>query len=209
VSTKGKHKISLVIVAPDSPHYPIGVKEEFVPAPQLVMLGTWPLTGVSSVALLSSAKAPASILLAIHDLAQHWRRGSRMIISGFHSPVEQEAFEVLLRGPAPIIYCPARNLPKRLKPAWRSALEAGRLTMLSPFPESVRRASKKTAIYRNRLVAALAGDVLIAYAHPGSSTEQLAREVLAWGKPLYALDHPANEGLITLGAQLWPAGNSE
>ena len=148
-----------------------------------------------SIGLLCSAKAPAGVLLAVHDLAQQWRHGTQVIISGFHSPVEQEAFELLLRGPCRIIYCPARGLPKRLKPAWRSALDAGRLSILSPFANSVRRGTKETAIYRNRVVAALADTVLIAYAHPNSNTERLAHEVRGWGKPIYTLPHKSNASL--------------
>ncbi len=155
------------------------------------------------MALFCSAKAPAGILLAVHDLAQQWQQTSQLIISGFHSPVEQEAFEILLRGPGQVIYCPARGLPKRLKPTWRTALDAGRLTIISPFPDTIRRATKETAIFRNRFIAALANSVLIAYAHPNSSTEQLAQEIVGWGKPIHTLDHPTNGNLIALGARLW------
>lgn len=162
----------------------------------------------NTLALLCSAKAPAGILLAVHDLAQQWRlgqpgHGSQVIISGFHSPVEQEAFEILLRGPAPVVYCPARSIPKRLLPAWQEALDAGRLTLLSPFPDQVRRATKETAIRRNRFIAALADAVFIAYAHPASSTEHLTIEVLQWGKPVYVLPHKENEYLIDRGVLPW------
>ena len=52
----------------------------------------------------------------------------------------------------------------------------------------------------NRFVAALADTVLIAHAQPGSKTEQLAQEVVGWGKQVHTLDHPANEHLLALGA---------
>jgi predicted Rossmann fold nucleotide-binding protein DprA/Smf involved in DNA uptake len=169
---------------------------------QLNFIGQGELSLSGSLALICSARAPAGILLAGHDLAQQWRQERKAIISGFHSPVEQEALEILLREPGRTIYCPARGLPKRLKPGWQSALDAGRLTILSPFPDSVRRATKETAIYRNRFVAALADTVLIAYAHPGSSTEQLAQEVLGWGKPVYTLAHESNAPLQVVGAKI-------
>jgi predicted Rossmann fold nucleotide-binding protein DprA/Smf involved in DNA uptake len=155
----------------------------------------------NSLALLCSAKAPASVLLAVHDLAQQWRQAERPVISGFHSPVEREALTVLLREPGRTILCPARSLPQRLNPEWRRPLAEGRLTILSPFGAGVKRGTKETAVYRNRVVAALADAILIAYAHPGGSAEQLAREALAWGKPVYALDCPANEGLLGLGVR--------
>ena len=164
---------------------------------QITVLGNFmPLQATSkTVALVCSAKAPASILLAVHDLAQQWRYGSHTIISGFHSPVEQEAFEILLRGPGQVIYCSARSLPKRIKPAWHTALDNGRLTILSPFPDSVRRVTKETAVLRNRVISALADEILIAYAHPNSSTEQLAKEALGWGKSVYTLPNEQNTHL--------------
>ncbi|MBX3059337.1 MAG: DNA-processing protein DprA [Anaerolineae bacterium] len=162
----------------------------------------------NTLALLCSAKAPAGILLAVHDLAQQWRlgqpgSGSQVIISGFHSPVEQEAFEILLRGPASVVYCPARSIPKRLPPAWQEALDDDRLTFLSPFADTVRRATKETAITRNRFIAALADAVFVAYAHPGSSTEQLVNEVLTWNKPVYTLPHDSNGHLHKKGVSTW------
>ena len=163
---------------------------EILPAQQAL-----PWQQDSLLALVCSARAPAGVLLGVHDLAQRWRHGRQTIVSGFHAPVEQEAFTVLLRGPGRIVYCPARSLPKRLKPEWRTALDAGHLSIVSPFPATVRRATKEAARARNRFVAALADAVLIAYAHPGSSTAQLAQEALDWGKRVYRLDHPANDHL--------------
>jgi predicted Rossmann fold nucleotide-binding protein DprA/Smf involved in DNA uptake len=169
---------------------------------QLNFIGQGELPLAGSLALLCSAKAPAGILLAVHDLAQQWRAAGAPIISGFHSPVEQEALTILLRAPGRTILCPARGLPKRIKPAWQPAIDDGRLTLLSPFPDAVRRATKETAIYRNRIVASLADAVLIAYAHPGSSTEQLAQEVLGWDKPVFTLAHESNAPLQAMGAKI-------
>ena len=153
------------------------------------------------LALFCSTKAPASILLQVHDLAQQWRTGGVTIISGFHSPVEQECLAVLLRGPQPVIVCPARSLSKmRLKREYKEPMAAGRLLLMSPFGEKVRRMTADTALVRNRFVAALADTVLIAHAQPGSKTEQLAQEVVGWGKQVHTLDHPANEHLLVLGA---------
>jgi predicted Rossmann fold nucleotide-binding protein DprA/Smf involved in DNA uptake len=157
------------------------------------------------LALFCSTKAPASILLQVHDLAQQWRTDGVTVISGFHSPVEQECLAVLLRGPGPVIVCPARSLDgMRLKREYREPMAAGRLLLMSPFGEKVRRMTADTALTRNRFVAALADTLLIAHAQPGSKTEQLAQEVLGWGKPVYTLDHPANQHLLALGAKpLW------
>ena len=170
-------------------------------------LGIWFRRDTPLLALFCSAKAPASILLQVHDLAQQWRTGTVTVISGFHSPVEQECLAVLLRGPQPVIVCPARSLDRmRLKREYREPMAAGRLLLMSPFGEKVRRMTADTALTRNRFVAALADTVLIAHAQPGSKTEQLAQEVMGWGKEVHTLDHPANEHLLALGAKpLGPA----
>jgi predicted Rossmann fold nucleotide-binding protein DprA/Smf involved in DNA uptake len=49
---------------------------------------------------------------------------------------------------------------------------------------------------RNRLVASLVDELLIACAEPWSRTATLAAEALAWGKPVYALSYPANTTLL-------------
>ena len=158
------------------------------------------------LALFCSTKAPASIILRVHDLAQQWRTGRVTIISGFHSPVEQECLAVLLRGPQPVIVCPARSLDRmRLKREYKEPMAAGRVLLMSQFGDSVRRMTAETAVVRNRFVAALADAVLVAHAEPGSKTEKLGREVLGWGKSVYTLDNAASENLLALGATLLPA----
>lgn len=160
------------------------------------------------LALLSSARAPAGVLLAVHDLAQAWRHSDTVIISGFHSPVEQEAFIVLLRGPGRLVWVPARSRPRRLPPDVRAALEAGRLTIDTPFGDDVRRATQETAARRNRYVCERAAAVLIAYARPGGRTAALAAELLAAGKPVYTVDHPSNAALAALGARVYRHGGA-
>ena len=153
------------------------------------------------LALFCASRAPASLLLATHDLAQRWRQGGPLILSGFHTLIEQEALAVLLRGPRPIILAPAREVAAyRVQRSWRAALDAGRLLLLSPFPDNARRISAATAAVRNRVVAALADEVLIVHAPPGSRTEALAREIVAWGQPVRTLEHAANANLLALGA---------
>lgn len=162
--------------------------------PPIYAAGTPDILHAPTLALFCSSKTPASIILHVHDLAQQWRAEEPVIISGFYSPAEQEALAVLLRGPQqPVIVCPARSLARmRLKPEYKAPLAEGRLLLLSPFAEAIRRASAQTATQRNRFVAALADQILIAHAHPGSKTAQLAQEVTAWGKRVFTLDHPAN-----------------
>jgi len=202
----------VIFIRQDEKGYPFQLTQYLVQqAPAAISLrgnlDLWFQRATPLLALFCSAKAPASIILQVHDLAQQWRTGGVTVISGFHSPVEQECLAVLLRGPQPVIVCPARGLARmRLKREYKEPMAAGRLLLISPFSEKVRRMTADTALPRNRFVAALADTVLIAHAQPGSKTELLAREVVEWGKPVYTLDHPANEHLLALGAKPYDRG---
>ena len=93
----------------------------------LSALGNLDLLSLPKTALFCSARCPGSAILAAYDQAAIWRDSGRCIISGFHSPVEKECLQILLRGKQPIIICPARALPKRLPPEWQKPLADGRL----------------------------------------------------------------------------------
>lgn len=155
------------------------------------------------VALFCSVKCPGQLILDTYDLAKRFRKQGVTVISGFHSPMEQECLRILLRSPHPVIWCLARGLLKRIpsKPVdCCAAVAEGQLLIVSPFKESVRRVTAKTAIARNRFVVNLAAAVVVAHA-PVSKMEALCRDILAAGKPLYTFDHPANAALIEAGAR--------
>ena len=149
-------------------------------------------------------------MLKSYDLAASWQDSDVTVVGGFHSPTEKECLRRLLRGPQPVIICPARGLQRLRIPAeWQGPLDEGRLLLLSPFEEKQRRATVENALRRNQLVAALADEILVVHAAPKSKTEQFCRELLKWKKPLWTLASPANNNLITLGAGIiepdnWP-----
>ncbi len=144
---------------------------------QLSALGNLDLLAQPKVALFCSARCPGSAILAAYDQAAHWRDTGRCVISGFHSPVEKECLRILLRGPQPIIICPARSLENlRLPSDWKAPLAGGRLLIISCFPASQRRATAELAARRNELVAALADEVWFAHIAPGGQMERLAAD---------------------------------
>lgn len=156
-----------------------------------------------NVALFCSVKCPGKLILDTYDLATRLRDEGVTVISGFHSPMEQECLRILLRSPHPVIWCLARGVYRQMPSTpvdCRPAASEGRLVMVTPFPNTVRRITAQTATARNRLVVELASAVVIAHAAPGSRMEVLGREVLAAGKPLYTFDHFANAALIEAGA---------
>jgi len=156
--------------------------------------------------LFCSVKCPGELILKLFDLAKELRDKSTGVISGFHAPMDKECFDILLRGKGPIVWCPARSIEKmRLKPAYRKAIDDGRLLVVSPFPAKQRRISADRAEVRNRLVVALADRVFVAYADPGGKTERLCREVVATGKPLFTFESKHTENLRAIGAEVLSA----
>ena len=143
---------------------------------QLFVLGNLDLLALPKTTLFCSARCPGKIILTAYDQAAKWRDTGRCVISGFHSPVEKECLQILLRGNQPVIICPARSLPKRVPPAWRNPLTAGRLLLLSCFRESEHRVTADLAARRNEFVAALADEVWFAHITPGGQMERLAKK---------------------------------
>lgn len=171
------------------------------------------LAGLGNLAVLeerqkmgfvSSVRCPGNLILRTYDLAQRLRDEERIVVGGFHSPMEKECLFILLKGKQPIVVFLARSLDGyRVPPEWRQALTNGRLLILSAFPNASR-PTVELAIQRNLLVAALADEIFIAHAQPGSKTETLALKVVTWGKPLLTFNDPDNEVLLSLGAEPVP-----
>ncbi len=172
--------------------------------PAIQIIGDAGILDRPKVALFCSVKCPGKLILDTYDLAKRFRDEGLTVISGFHSPMEQECLRILLRSPHPVIWCLARGLYLQIpsKPVdCRPAVAEGRLVMVTPFPDTVRHITAKTATTRNRLVAEMASAVVVAHAAPGSKMEALCRDILAAGKPLYTFDHPANAELMRAGAR--------
>ena len=172
--------------------------------PTLQIKGHGPILHRPKVALFCSVKCPGKLILETYDLAKRFRAEGVTVISGFHSPMEQECLRILLRSPHPVIWCLARGLYRQIpsKPVdCRPAVAEGRLVMVTPFEDSIRHITKETATTRNRLVGEMASSVVVAHAAPGSKMEVLCHEILAAGKPLYTFDHPGNAALLAAGAK--------
>jgi len=181
--------------------------------PAVSLIGDPALLDRRPTALFCSVQCPGDLILKSYDLARTLRTHPIAVIGGFQSPIEKEFLELLLRQPATrpihtassspsVIVCPARGLANmRIPRPWRDPIAAGRLLLLSTFPDSLRRPTAASASRRNACVAALAHRILILHAAQGGKTETLSRQALAAGKPVYTLPSPHNAHLIALGAQ--------
>ena len=150
-----------------------------------------------SLAVFSSAKCPGAIILKTYDLMKKLRESDITVIGGFHSPMERECLNILLKGNQPVIICPARSIEgMRIRAEYKKPLKEGSLLFLSPFPEEEKRISSEKALRRNYFVAALAAFIFIPYAAPKSSTEIFCQEILKWGKQVYTIDDEKNKNLV-------------
>jgi predicted Rossmann fold nucleotide-binding protein DprA/Smf involved in DNA uptake len=186
-----------------SPHFPAALQSGtlLAPCPQIWALGNLDLLTMPLLGFFCATRCPGSVILRTYDLALALREAGVPVIGGFHTPMEKECLEVLLRGQQPVVICPARNIERlRLPISWRKPYNEGRLLVLSPFVARQRRPTTELAEYRNRFVATLATNICVAYAGPGSQTAQFCVELLAQHRRAYTLDLPENAHLVQHGA---------
>ena len=135
-----------------------------------------------------STRCPGDVILQTYDLARALRDAGVPVIGGFHSPMEKECLDLLLRGRQPVVICPAREISQmRIPTAWRPAVEEGRLLIASPFSAPQSRPTADLAIQRNRFVAALATEMFVSHAEPGSKTDDFCGWCLAHQIPQLTL----------------------
>ena len=151
--------------------------------------------------LLCSIRCPGRIIVQTYDLARALRDGGVPVIGGFHSPMEKECLDFLLRGKQPVVVCPARSITNmRMPSTWRKACDEGRLLILSPFAPKHGRISTLLAEKRNKFVSLLADQFFVPYAAPGSKTEQLCRDLLSSEKRVYTFESERESSIAKAGA---------
>lgn len=103
--------------------------------------------------------------------------------------MEKGFLEILLDGKCRICLCPARSLARyRIPRMFNSAIESGRLTIVSSLLPSIRSNSASSSHQRNQLVADLAEQIVITHAAEGSRTEEFALSLLQGGRVVDCLD---------------------
>ena len=160
------------------------------------------------IGFFCSVRCPGDAILKTFDLARGLRDADVRVIGGFQSPMEREFLDLMLRGSARVVVCPARGIGRmRVPREWKDPLKDGRLIILSFFDDCVRRPTATTSTARNAYVAALADSILIAHAEKGGKTEALCREALSRGRPVFTLASEDNAHVVELGARPVDAEN--
>lgn len=138
--------------------------------------GNIELLRLNKTAFLCSRKIPASVVLKCYDWAIAQREAGNCVISSFHSRLEKDVLHYLLKGKQPIIVAMARGLKQKLEPELQQALHAGRLLIISPFDETVKRVTEKTAAIRNQMMVELADEVVVGFASEGGNLKRMLQE---------------------------------
>lgn len=139
-------------------------------------LGNIELLNSFKTAFLCSRKIPASIVLKCYDWAINQREQGNCVISGFQSQIEKDVLHYLLKGNQPIIIALARCLKKKIEPELIKPLNEGRLLIISPFNDEVKRITEETAMVRNKMMIELAEKIVVGYVTKGGLLEGILKE---------------------------------
>jgi predicted Rossmann fold nucleotide-binding protein DprA/Smf involved in DNA uptake len=138
-------------------------------------IGNFTLLEIKKTAFLCSRKIPAETVLKCYDWAIQQREEGNCIISGFHSPIEKDVLHYLLKGNQPIIVVLARGLKEKLEKEFTEPLEKGRLLIVTPFENNVKRVTKKTAEKRNKMMIELADEIVVGFLNTGGKLEDILK----------------------------------
>lgn len=136
------------------------------------------------VGYLCSRKYTAKTVVHSYDWAIAQKAAQRCVVSGFHSPIEQDILTFLLNGNQPIVAVLARRLYKQMPPKWTQAIEAGRLLVVSPFDTPPIRPTQHTAYQRNVWILQHTSSLAVGYA---SAQGQLASLLATYANPIHYL----------------------
>ncbi len=114
-------------------------------------------------AFLCSRKCPSDIIIKSLDWARDKKNNGDCIISGFHSRIEKDVFDILIKGDQPLILVLARGMKKRWTEEIKRAIEKERLLVISPFREYEKYVTQETANKRNKIMTEIADEIFIAY----------------------------------------------
>lgn len=167
------------------------------------VLGDIDLPSRVDLAIVCSVSCPGSVIIKTYDAIRSLREAGVIIAGGFHSPMERECLDFLLRGRQSVVFSPAFGI-ESLQPGdaeQQRAVEEHRLLVVSTVGPEVIKATRASALLRNAFVAALARAVFVPHAVLGGQAELTARQAVARGQVVLTFDDSENAHLIALGAR--------
>lgn len=112
------------------------------------------------VGFLASRKISSLSILPTLDWATEVsKREDIAIVSGFHSKMERNVLEILLKGQCGIIIVLARGMYRKLPIQYEEAMSQKRLLIISNEKDNVKRVSEQTAHKRNGYVKSISDEM--------------------------------------------------
>ncbi len=127
------------------------------------------------IGFLCSRKVPAVIILKTYDWAIEQRDKGLCVVSGFHSKIEKDVFDILLKGTQPIILVLARSMKKRWEEKILKALKNNRLLIVSPFNSNTKRITKESSLIRNKYILSKCDKTFIPYISSSGLNSQIVK----------------------------------
>lgn len=121
----------------------------------------------------SSKIASLSVLPTLDWAAEVSKREDVAIVSGFHSKMEREVLDFLLRGKCGIVCVFARSIYKKIPDKFREAYNSGRVLFIAPFKTSATMTSRHLCGKRNKYVASISDELVFSSLTLDSSLYQL------------------------------------
>ena len=96
-------------------------------------------------------------------------------MSGFQSPLEKEVLDILLKGTTPLVLVLARRMwdVRHIPTLFRQRFADGRLLVISPVSQSIRRVDARSAALRNRCICGHADNLFLGALDPSGSLKEL------------------------------------
>jgi hypothetical protein len=138
-------------------------------------VGNMDLLKMEMTAFLCSRKISVSVVMECYDWAIQQRMKGACVISGFHSRLERDIFELLWEGKQPIIHVLNRGLKSSWDQKTQSLLDSGRLLIITPFGKEIERGTEETGMIRNRLVLDLAHNVKYGHISENGNLKKLVQ----------------------------------
>lgn len=115
-----------------------------------------------------------SVLPTLDWATEVAKREDVAVVSGFHSKMEREVLDFLLRGKCGIICVLARSIYKKIPEKYREAYNAGRVLFIAPFKTSATMTSRHLCQQRNEYVASISDELIFSSLTPASSLYPLS-----------------------------------
>ena len=134
-------------------------------------LGNTQLLDLHKVGYFASSKiATLSVLPTLDWVEDIAKREDIAVVCGFHSKMEREALDYLLRGRCGIICVLARSIYQQIPAIYHEAYDQNRVLFITEVENpNIKMVNKEMATKRNQLIASLDDELVFSSLTPNSS----------------------------------------